>query len=81
MALRIRKNGQILCAAIHPKEPGDTYINDELHYQMSVVHKVIGTEEWAKHINHGQWWWINNIPPGIEIDSFYLENNENKIIP
>ena len=79
MALRIRKNGQILCAAIHPEKPGDTYINDSLHYEMSVIHKVIGAEYIEKHKTRGEWWYINNIPPGIEIDKFYLENNENKI--
>lgn len=73
MALRIRKDGRVLCAAIHPKEDGDTYIDDGLHYEMSVIHKVIGTEENDKHMVHGQWWWIGNIPSDIEIDKFYLD--------
>lgn len=72
MALRIRKDGNILCAAIHPEKEGDTYIDDGLHYQMSVEHKVIVTEPHEKHIKNGQWWWRGNIPKGIEIDKFYL---------
>ncbi len=78
MALRIRKDGRILCAAIHSEEVGDTYINDGLHYEMSVINKVIGTEENEKHKIHGQWWWINNVPEGIIIDSFYTEKDQYK---
>jgi hypothetical protein len=72
MALRIRKDGRILCAAIHPKEEGDTYIDDGLHYEMSVIHKVIGSEPADLHAKSGQWWWLGNIPEGVRIDSFYL---------
>lgn len=74
MALRIRKDGRILCAVLHPQEDGDTYIDDGLHYEMSVVHKVIGTECMEKHKVHGQWWWIGNIPNNVEIDKFYYED-------
>jgi hypothetical protein len=73
MALRIRKDGRILCAAMHGAEPGDTYIDDGLHYEMSVIHKVIGTEPSEKHNSHGQWWWIGNVPAHIEIEPFYFE--------
>jgi hypothetical protein len=31
MALRIRKDGRIFCAALRQEEDGDTYIDDELH--------------------------------------------------
>jgi hypothetical protein len=64
MALRIRKDGKILCAAMHPRQRGDTYIDDGLHYQMSVVHKVIWTDD--NHLDsknkkgHGEWWWNEN---------------------
>lgn len=71
MALRIRSDGRILCAALHFECIGDTYIDDALHYEMSVVKKVIGTENYDKHSIHGEWWWIGNIPEGIEIDDFY----------
>jgi hypothetical protein len=73
MVLRIRKDGRILCAAIHPAQNGDTYIDDSLHYQMSVIHKVIVTEEIDRHMIRGEWWWRNNVPSDIKIDSWYYE--------
>lgn len=75
MALRIRKNGRILCAAIHKKEVGDTYIDDELHYELSVVKKVLVTEYFDNHILHGEWYWKGNIPKDVIIDNFYLLEN------
>lgn len=72
MALRIRKDGRILCAAIHSAEQGDTYINDDLHYQLSVENKVIATQYHEEHKERGEWWWSGNIPEGIVIDDFYL---------
>ncbi|KKM13696.1 hypothetical protein LCGC14_1713570 [marine sediment metagenome] len=68
MALRIRKDGRILCAAAHPAEPGDTYIDDALHYEMSVIHKVIVTEPFEYHQRHGQWWWAGDIPEDVQIE-------------
>lgn len=68
MALRIRKDGRILCAALHPVESGDTYIDDALHYEMSVIHEVIVTEPAEKHKERGEWWWSGHIPEGIQID-------------
>jgi hypothetical protein len=71
MALRIRKNGRILCAAMHPAESGDTYIDDGLHYHLSVEKKVICTEPHEQHQCRGEWWWTGNVPEGITIDDFY----------
>ena len=67
MALRIRKNGRIFCAALHKEKSGDTYIDDALHYEMSVIHKVIVTEPHKKHMKNGEWWWAGNVPDGIKI--------------
>ena len=72
MALRIRKNGRILCAAMHPEMDGDTYIDDGLHYQLSVIHKVLCTEPHEFHQHRGEWWWIGNIPKDVVIAYFYL---------
>lgn len=58
MAVRIRKDGRILCAAIHGEEPGDTYIPDSLSEIMSGCtgeEAVIVTEPWEKHKEHDQW--------------------------
>lgn len=74
MALRIRKDGRILCAAIHPTEDGDTYLNDGLHYRLSVEERVLATEPHEQHQKRGEWWWTGNIPEGIEIDAFYSQN-------
>ena len=68
MALRIRSNGEILCAKLSKPEDGDTYIDDGLHYEMSVVHRVIVTEPHKKHIQKGQWWWSGNVPEGIDVE-------------
>lgn len=68
MALRIRQDGRILCAAIHPEEPGDTYIDDALHYQMSVEHRVIVAEPMERHRDSGEWWWRNAVPAGVVIE-------------
>lgn len=76
MALRIRSDGRVLCAAMHDPEPGDTYIDDQLAYSLSVDYKVLGTEpmhlpDGRGHASHGQWWWMGNVPVGVEIDPFY----------
>ena len=73
MALRIRSNGLILCAALHDEMPGDTYIDDGVHYVLSVESKVLVTEPMPMHALRGQWWWRGNVPNGIEIDEFYAE--------
>jgi hypothetical protein len=71
MALRIRKDGRILCAAMHRAEPGDTYIHDGLHYQLSVEEKVLVTEPHEQHKLRGEWWWAGNVPEGITPADFY----------
>lgn len=67
MALRIRKDGRILCAAMHPKESGDIYIDDGLHYYLSVEKKLLVTEPHEKHKDHGLWWWKDEVPEGTEL--------------
>ena len=68
MALRIRKDGRIFCAAIHGAEEGDTYLDDDLHYRLSVVARVLVTEPHEKHMQHGEWWWSGNVPEGVEAE-------------
>lgn len=75
MAVRIRKDGRILCAAMHPEEEGDYYINDAVHYLLSVEAKVMVTEPHERHKTHGEWWWVNAIPETAQIDSFYLRRD------
>lgn len=44
MAARVRRNGRILCAATHPAEPGDTYLDDGIHYRLSVELEALVSE-------------------------------------
>lgn len=75
MALRIRLDGKIVCASINDEEKGDVYIDDDLHYEMSVVKKIIVTSPDLHHMsNGGEWWWKGREPKGIEIDNFYSTN-------
>lgn len=66
MALRIRKDGRILCAALHPEEPEDIYVHDGISYELSVIAGVLVTD--AKHlrdgdkVGHGEWWWVTDRP-------------------
>lgn len=81
MAVRIRRTGEILCAAQHPAEDGDIYLDDGQHYRLSVEEKLLVTEPMnlpngRGHAAHGQWWWINAIPSGVEIDPFYLDRSD-----
>ena len=72
MALRIRKNGRIFCAALSVAENGDTYLDDEIHYILSVKYKLLVTTDVKNHIkNKGEWWWSGFIPRGIKINKFY----------
>lgn len=57
MALRWRKTGEILCAAKSKPEPGDCYIDDRLHYELSVIQKTIVPA--ANEGETGQWSWLH----------------------
>lgn len=77
MAVRIRDDGRVLCAAMHPAVEGDTYLDDGVHYRLSVVDKVLVTEpmhlpDGGGHASHGEWWWRDRVPAGIQVDEFYL---------
>lgn len=54
MALRIRKDGRIFCAAPTEPKEGDTYIDDDLHYEMSVIKGVLVSFPMPKHIETGE---------------------------
>lgn len=70
MAVRIRKDGRIFCAALRNAEDGDTYIDDGVHYILSVEKKVLVTD--GNHMIHAEWWWAGNVPNGIKIADYYL---------
>lgn len=59
MALRIRKTGEILCAAKTQMEIGDTYIDDHTHYMLSQLTRAIIPS--SDHENDNLWFW--NVKP------------------
>ncbi len=75
VALRIRENGRILCAAMHLAEPGDTYVHDGIHYKLSVELGAVVTEAMEQgegrggHGRHGEWWWTHEVPDDVVIES------------
>lgn len=81
MSLRLRADGRVLCAAKHSAEPGDAYLDDGVHYELSVRRRVLVTEPMhllaghGGHAAHGQWWWKGQEPSTAEIDPFYYEEN------
>jgi hypothetical protein len=72
MALRLRASGEIVCAAMHPKMPGDQYLDDGVHYELSAVEKLLVTERADEHVKRGIWWWRNEVPRGVDVDCFYV---------
>jgi hypothetical protein len=58
MSIRWRVDGKLICAAMSDPEEGDTYIDDRLHYQLSVISRVIMAD--VDHETNGLWHWIHN---------------------
>lgn len=67
MAIRVRSNGAMICAAMSDPELGDTYIDDGLHYELSVVRGVICTYPMPMHKDKGGlWFWSGSAPDGCD---------------
>ncbi|GAA2867044.1 hypothetical protein GGQ99_001344 [Aminobacter niigataensis] len=66
MAIRVRKDGTMWCAAHTEPLVGDTYIGDGLHYEMSVEQGVIVALPMPEHLGHCQWWWANSAPEAAD---------------
>ena len=58
MSIRWRLNGDLVCAAMHPSEDGDSYIDDRLHYQLSVISRAIVAD--VNHDHNGNWVWVHS---------------------
>lgn len=75
MAVRIRNTGEIVCAAYNEAKEGDIYIDDNLHYYLSVEQKVLitvfGIENHKR--NGGLWWWKGKEPENENIDPWFYE--------
>ena len=65
MGIRWRSTGTLICASMSKPEEGDTYIDDRLHYQMSVISKCIVADE--EHERNGLWHWV--LTPSHSTDS------------
>ena len=72
MALRVRDDGRILCAALHVAEPGDTYLHDGEH-SILCIRKVIVTEPMSAHAERGEWWVKGYEPSDVEIEPWWYE--------
>jgi hypothetical protein len=77
MALRIRQDGRILCAAMHSEQPGDTYLHDGISYRLTVQTRAIVTEPMTPdpsdpglggHGAHGEWWWRGHAPADARLE-------------
>lgn len=74
MALRIRKDGRVVCAAINDAEEGDCYLHDGISYMLTVEEKVLVTTENDYHMSHGgEWWWKDQEPKDVVIDEIYKD--------
>jgi len=56
VSLRWRAYGELVCAAKFPEEPDDCYIDDRLHYQLSVISRCIVAD--VNHEQNGLWYWV-----------------------
>lgn len=57
MALRWRATGEIVCAAKSESLKNDTYIDDRLHYMLSVTQKCLVADK--NEEENGQWFWLH----------------------
>lgn len=73
MAVRVREDGTIVCAAMHQAQPGDTYLKDGLHYRLSAEYGVLVSEPMARHQQDGLWWWFDEVPPDREPSGYYAD--------
>lgn len=59
MAIRWRASGELVCAAMSQAEEGDTYIDDNLHYRLSVMSHVLIAD--LNHETNGLWHWTHDL--------------------
>lgn len=57
MSLRWRRTGELLCAAKSEPMELDTYIDDRLHYELSVIQKAIVPS--LDEEETGRWYWLH----------------------
>lgn len=57
MSLRWRLTGEVVCGAKSEPMLDDTYISDRLHYELSVIQKVIVPDK--NEEKNGLWYWLH----------------------
>ena len=57
MSLRWRGTGELLCGAKSEPMDDDTYIDDRLHYELSVHQRVVVPD--ANEETNGLWHWVH----------------------
>lgn len=57
MSVRWRLTGELICGAKSSPMEGDTYIDDTLHYELSVIQKVLVPDVNEKE--NGRWHWLH----------------------
>lgn len=67
MAIRLRKSGTMVCAALSEERDGDIYIDDGTHYHLSVEKGLIVSYPWERHKDEPFWFWANNAPEGCDL--------------
>lgn len=73
MALRIKKDKSIVCAAISKEQKEDIYIDDTIH-QALCNRKLIVAEPEPQHSNNGGLWWLKGCEPkNINIENYWYE--------
>lgn len=76
MSARVRSDGRVLCAAMHPAEEGDCYIDDGVHYLLAAELGLLVTEPMelpegvgrGGHARHGEWWWHDRVPVDVHVE-------------
>ncbi len=76
MSARVREDGRVLCAAMHPAEDGDIYIDDGAHYLLAVELRLLVSEPMelpanvgrGGHGRHGEWWWRDRVPDDVVLE-------------
>lgn len=73
MAVRIRADGTIVCAAMSEPQEGDTYLHDGIHHILSGELGVLVSEPMERHQHDGLWWWRGRAPNDRAIEPHFDE--------
>lgn len=71
MAMRWRKDGRLVCAAMTDEQPGDIYFDDEQHYQMSQRGVILADPQ---HETNALWHWAGHLVPDWNEMRYALES-------